>query len=111
MGTAGRFFTQLKLYLRAATIEFPSPGLFISVQNGAGGCFAKLNISDLQALIGFLMQCKDEIEPLWNAEVQKSASLNEQVIALQRQFANLYSLQQTLTGGDDDDDEEGASRP
>lgn len=98
IGKAGKYFTNVKVWLREPTKDFPQIGLFISFNNGNGSSFSRLeNPEEIQTLIDFLTKCKSQIISLYPEMQGKLAAIEAADKAWEEQIKQI-ELVQRLSG-------------
>lgn len=79
---SGNNFTQVKVYVHSPTLQFPTTGIFLQLNNAKGSCFMRFeDVSDLESLSEWLREVASKatsaVEQLKPLEIQVSAQLNQ----------------------------------
>jgi len=93
IGRAGAVSTRVKLWMHRPTFEFPRAGIFLSLNNGKGSCFSKLeSTAEIRELCTWLSQAAEEIET-----VIPSLQVEEAAIASSyQQYAKAMAVMKQL---------------
>lgn len=92
---AGRWTSVVTISIKPATQLWPAPALNVQIANGNGSAFQRVgDLTDLADFAVFLMQCCEDLKPIWDDAIVKGTALEniqKEVNERAEQFAQMMN--------------------